>query len=175
MKILHVVLAGSFMFSALSVRAEETEAKSQEYYDQQVAENMKEITSQLQTMSNEMTKYMNAMNKYMNESIPELSNDMGKMLSSIRPLAETMQKNMQAFTDQINAELDAAQKDKTTTEVLVIEPVKPELASSEIIAPEDVKIPDAVSEDINDAIDEELAQLNTDKPAKIKLFPSSVE
>ena len=175
MKISHAVLVSSLMLSALPVYAEEPEVKSQEYYDQQVAENMKEITSQLQMMSDEMTKYMNAMNKYMNESMPELSNNMGKMVSSIRPLAETMQKNMQAFTDQINAELDAVQKDDAKTEILVVEPVKPELASSEIIAPEDVKIPDTVSEDINDAIDAELAQFNIDQPAKIKLFPSSVE
>lgn len=175
MKILHVILAGSFMFSALPVCAEDTEEKSQEYYDQQIEENMKQITAQMQTMSSEMTKYMNAMTKYMNESMPKVSNDMGKMFSSIRPLAETMQKNMQAFTDQINAELDAAQKDKTTTEVLVIEPVKPELASSEIIAPEDVKIPEPPTTELDSAIDAELAQFNQENPVKIKLFPSSVE
>lgn len=175
MKIFNSVLLGVLLLSSASVKAEEE--KSQEYYDQQIEENMKQITAQMQAMSSEMTKYMNAMTKYMNESMPKVSEDMSKFISSVKPLAEAMQKNMQTFAEQVNTEIDAAQKNQTNTEILVITPVKQELASQSITAPEDVQIPEPQTSEseLDSAIDAELAQFNQEKPAKIKLFPSSVE
>ncbi|MBQ8464988.1 MAG: hypothetical protein IJ545_03155 [Alphaproteobacteria bacterium] len=173
MKLFNSVLFCVLLLSSVAVRAEEE--KSQEYYDKQVEENMKQITSQLKQMSSEMTKYMNAMNKYMNESMPELSENMSKFMSSVKPLTETMQKNMQAFADQVNAEIEAAEKNKDNSEKLVPAPVKTELASSEIIAPEDVQIAEPQAQELDSAIDAELAQFHQEQPSKIKLFPSSVE
>jgi hypothetical protein len=155
------VLALSCLF-ACPVMAEEEH--SQEYYDQQVAEGMKAMTAQLQLMSGEMVKYMNAVNKALNESVPQMSDDMVKVLSTMKPLAENMQKNIDNFAQQVNQELNT----ETNTE-------------EKIVAPEKVVVPEITTDDhLSEKIDEELAQfeaprLQEPQQNKIKLFPSSIE
>lgn len=141
------------------------EEHSQEYYDQQVAESMKALTSQLQLMSGEMVKYMNAVNKALNESIPQMSEDMVKVIATMKPLAENMQKNIDTFAEQVNQELEAESS-----------------VNDNIVAPEKVVITEISIDDpdLSQKINEELAQFEPPlsqetKHPKIKLFPSSIE
>ena len=180
MKVFMSALLCSVLLSVPTIAADEqntleTEEHSQAYYDQQVTESMKELTSQLQLMSGEIIKYMNAVNKAINESVPQMSEDMGKMISSMKPLAETMQKNVENFAKEINTQLDLPEDEALSFEPA---PVRPELASEAIKAPEEVIVP--TREDLSAEIDDELAQFTPPPPpsaprAKIKLFPSTVE
>ena len=153
----------SFLFVA-PVWAEEN--LPQEYYDQQMAENMQELTSQVQQMSDTLVKYMTALNKVLGESLPQMNENLVKVMSSMQPIAQTMQQNIEEFEKQLDAQPDFQNLQNNT----------------QFIAPESVVVPEIQMEntDISRAIDEELAQFEVNhpvdlKPAKIKLFPSSVE
>ena len=145
-----------FLMMTTSAFATE-ETKDQEYYDKQVTQSLQAMTSDLQAATEEMIKYMNAMNKALNESMPQVRENIAKIIASMRPLAETMQKSINDFDQEIEKQLDTP-----NTETLK--------------APEEVVIPEPETLDISTAIDEELVQFETKVPQKkIKLFPSSVE
>ena len=174
MKIFQAVALSSVLLAATNVWAEEEPVKSQEYYDQELTGNLQEMTAQLQAFSDEFVKYMNAMNKALNATMPQLSQDMGKALASIKPVAETMQKNAENFAQEVNAQLGEF-SEPTEKENLTIGGVRPELASETITNPENVIIPEpALTDEVSSAIDAELSQFKQ-QPRKIKLFPSSVE
>ena len=166
MKKFGIVLV-AFLFTVPAM-AEEQE-HSQEYYDQQVAENMQELTSQVQQMSDTLVKYMTALNKVLGQSLPQMNENLIKAMSSMQPVAQTMQKNIEEFEKQLNAQTETLENEENDYPHPA--GVKPQLASASQVEETD--------ENINAAIDEELAQFEVAHPKephyKIKLFQSSVE
>ena len=174
MKLFAMLLTVSLLTLTNNIHAQETE-KSQAEYDKEVAESLQEMTTQLQNISNDIIKYMNAMNKALEETMPQMTEDVGKIISSMKPLADTMQKNVDNFTKEINEQLDVyeLENDPDYPEVA---PAKPALAIDDISTPS--ASPSIFEpQDLSSAIDKELAQFQaTPTPQrKIKLFLSSVE
>lgn len=101
-----MVCCGVLSLAAPMVQAGEPQQKPQEYYDQQVAENLQAMTEELQAATGEMVKYMNALNKALNKSMPRLSQNMAELLKSMKPMAETMQKNADNFAREIDGQFD---------------------------------------------------------------------
>lgn len=166
MKKFGVVLV-AFLFTAPAM-AEEQE-HSQEYYDQQVAENMQELTSQVQQMSDTLVKYMTALNKVLGQSLPQMNENLIKAMSSMQPVAQTMQKNIEEFEKQLNSQMEVLNEENKDDDYPLPAGVRPELAS--------IQETGTTDESISAAIDEELATMQIQSPenTKIKLFPSSVE
>ena len=138
---------------------------SQEYYEKQITDSMEAFSSQLQIMTDEMIKYMNALNKAIDESVPQMSSNLVKIISSMKPLAENMQKNVNDFAQQINKELDGTQLDNNVSNTS-----------------EPISVPNAevLDETTMEAIDVELANFEQSQEKekispKIKLFSTSVD
>ena len=161
MKILNLVLMGSLL-CAVSAQAED-DVKTQADYDKEVAESLQKMTSELQMKTDELVKYMSAVNKALNETMPQFSNSMGKLISSMKPIAETMQQNLDHFAEEVNLQLDEeANEGENDTPPL---PQQISESEDEVISE---------MENVSSEIEAELAQFEdfpSARPAKIKLFP----
>ena len=157
------VLLGCLMLTALPVYGQDaTQTKTQADYDREVEESLKALTEDLQNTSVEMVKYLNAFNKALSESVPQLSQNMTQVLAAIRPIAETMQKNVDDFAKEIDQQMEISDDDAVTPQA-----INTETAKMSVPAPEDISA----------QIDAELIALKepVQESAKIKLFPSTVE
>ena len=161
------VLLGCLMLTALPVYGQDaTQTKTQADYDREVEESLKALTEDLQNTSVEMVKYLNAFNKALSESVPQLSQNMTQVLAAIRPIAETMQKNVDDFAKEIDKQMEISEENNQAETDAKTQPLVVETQEIIVSAPEDISA----------KIDAEMAQFETPRePVKIKLFPSTVE
>jgi len=153
---------------AEEVKEAETTVPEIQDFDKQFEDSVKEMTVQLQSMTAELVKYMNTLNKSLGETMPQMTDSMSQVISSMKPVAETMQKNMDNFVNELNQQLDLPEESSEAT-----------VSDNTVLPPEQVVIPEAETQDLNNKIDKELAEINPFVPElpqkKIKLFPYTVE
>ena len=150
---------------------ETTENKTQADYDREVGDAFKTLTENLQNTSIEVIKYMNALNKALSESVPQLSQNVSQLVSSVRPIAETMQKNVDDFASEMDKQI--SDFEGISSEETDNYPEPPQANISQVNEPQENTLFAQIDAEIKRIQEQPVPPVS--EPVKIKLFPSTVE